>query len=983
LIAVSVPAKHSNQIIILRTEIENMHAFHHLQTTKAIRPLLLLLLLLPCLLTAGAQPSPTNGKHIALPQLSDGIGWKQPQYYSTIQTVDLDGDGQSEVLARWIDGLSIYRFANGALLRHSRIPALSDRAGFDQPSWYATIHAAVLDPRRKQADVIAREQDGVHVFRYDGVRHYWKEVGAHASIRPFADTDAGGTDWTQAKYYSTIQLVDVTGDGAAELLGRGRSGMQAWHWNPVKESWTQLAAAGELADDQGFDQEAYYDSVQFVDLDHDGIAELIARTSEGVQTYKWASNEWATINGSGPFADDAGMLTGKRYKSVRTSMDATGQAWLYGLTSGSDGSAAIEVHSWQQDHWQLARTIPLPGTGWDRESQSATLRAADIQGDATPEFVVRGRGGLQAYTLAGTPLPVHSQSFTDAQGWNLLEQSGTLRIATALLPANGGTQLRTVVVGRGSNGLEAYQFAGQWTDAAQAGFPQYCANFTTDISVQCVAYKAISNKAVDGATDIRSLYTEARYNSGDWNTAQGEVSGMANPNNDPGWLAMRSEMAQELGDVSNVRAWFMNNYSVLNDNYTRSPDLLTQAESDVILSASTSVVSKWVEFAADIVSGISDFFPEAGPSTQLIISILENTYNDVSGSGGDVTEELSKIATDLNSQKTNLNSTNANQQTAYLTNYSKLQQIGSEKANGGYDWANATVDVIADAQNGGANGMLINFYRLLLPAKWQVYWCDDNNMGLGPGCNSDYTEAKYNCLYGTDPYLGFPTSNAYIYAGSSYVNWSLLDRLTGTLSGGATNLDAIWYMMLLGGDLGWDLPQYGLTYSSDGYLNTPDPQLAYPQIEHGYSGQSSNCAGNGSTNGIIGSTQTLSQRLSIAQQNTARVTASEAPGILREIHALNEEAKAVSPDSDAELDLTSPLRAAVKLVEPANAHTRVRKELSVSATTPTHLMELFIRRAQLLTPRLGKRSAQQLTTHAYCLIGKLEGQDQTRESCRR
>jgi hypothetical protein len=982
LIAVSVPAKHSNQITILRTEIENMHAFRHLQTTKAVRPLLLLLLL-PCLLTAGAQPSPANGKHIALPQLSDGTGWKQPQYYSTIQTIDLDGDGQSEVLARWIDGLSIYRFANGALLRHSRIPALSDRAGFDQPSWYATIHAAVLDPRRKQADVIAREQDGVHVFRYDDVRHYWKEIGTHASIRPFADTDGGGTDWTQAKYYSTMQLVDITGDGAAELLGRGRSGMQAWKWNPVKETWTQLAAAGELADDQGFDQEAYYDSIQFVDVDHDGIAELVARTSEGVQTYKWTSNGWAVINGSGPFADDAGMLTGKRYKSVRASLDATGQAWLYALISGSggDGSGAIQVHSWQQDHWQLARTIPLPGTGWDRENQSATLRAADIQGDTTPEFVVRGRAGLQAYTLTATPLSVHSQSFTDAQGWNLLEQSSTLRTATAMLTANGESHLRTVILGRGSNGLEAYQFTGQWTDAAQANFPQYCANFTTDTSVQCAAYKAISNKVVDGTADIRSLYIEARFASGFWETAQSTVSTMANPNNDPGWLAMRNEMAQELGDVSTVRAWFTNNYAVLNDTYTRSADLLGQAQSDVSLPVSTSVVSKWLEFAADIASWIANFLPEGGPSTQLIIAILEDTYNDVSGSSGDITEELSKIYTDLNNQKSNLNSTNANQQTAYLTDYAKLQQIGAETANGGYNWAGANLGVIADAQNGAAHGMLINFYRLLLPAKWQVYWCDDNTEA-GPSCNSYFTPANYNCLYG-QAYSGGPfTSNAYVYDGSSDIK-NLLDRLTGTLNGGAGNLDAIWYMMLLGGDLGWDLPQIGSISMFGPNLNTPDPNLAYNQIDHGYKFPSSNCAGNGSTNGIIGSTQTLTQRLSIAQQNPARVTGSQAPGILREIHALNEEAKAVSPDSDAELDLTSPLRAAVKLVEPANAHTPVRQELSVSATTPTHLMELFIRRTQLLTPRLGKRSAQQLTTHAYCLIGKLEGQDQSGESCRR
>jgi hypothetical protein len=63
-----------------------------LQSIKALRSpsLLPALLLLPGLLSAGAQqpPIPPKASHIALPQLNDGMGWKQPKYYSTM-TVDL------------------------------------------------------------------------------------------------------------------------------------------------------------------------------------------------------------------------------------------------------------------------------------------------------------------------------------------------------------------------------------------------------------------------------------------------------------------------------------------------------------------------------------------------------------------------------------------------------------------------------------------------------------------------------------------------------------------------------------------------------------------------------------------------------------------------------------------------------------------------------------------------------------------------------
>jgi hypothetical protein len=166
-----------------------------------------------------------EAKKIALPQLSDGLGWKQPMYYSTIQTADIDGDGQSEILARWIDGLSIYRFANGTLLMHSRLLGLNDNAGFTDPSLYSTIRTAVLDRKLGQADVIAREHDGIHVFRYDTAQHQWRELGSQATARPFADRDAGDTDWTQPKYYLTIQLADLTG-GRSCGIGRPRT---EWH----------------------------------------------------------------------------------------------------------------------------------------------------------------------------------------------------------------------------------------------------------------------------------------------------------------------------------------------------------------------------------------------------------------------------------------------------------------------------------------------------------------------------------------------------------------------------------------------------------------------------------------------------------------------------------------------------------------------------------------------------------------------------------
>jgi hypothetical protein len=720
------------------------------------------------------EPFP-EAKKAALPQLSDGLGWKQPMYYSTIQTADIDGDGQHEVLARWIDGLSIYRFENGTLLNHSRLSALNDNAGFYEPSLYSTIHTAVLDPKLGQADVIARERDGIHVFRYDSTQRQWRELGPNAGVRPFADKDASGTDWTQPKHYLTIQLADLTGDGVAELVGRGQNGVQVWRWNAADETWAQTSAGGALSDSDGFDQEPYYYSIQLIDVDHDGASELIARAPGGVQTYKWSGSGWMMVGSNGPFGDGAGFLTGKRYKSMRASVDATGQAWLYGLAAGADGpgSGAIQIHRWTGGHWQPVQTLPLPDSGWDRESQFSTLMAADIQGDAQPEFLVRGPRGLHAFTSSGEPLPMHSQSFTDAQGWNLAENYSTLQAAVATVTENGGSDARTLIIGRGNKGLEVYKFTGGWTAAGQSAFPQYCANFNTDSGPKCLAYKAISGRAIPGQVDVRAQYTEVSFHKGDWTNFQGSIKAMTNPNgpnNDQNWQAVQGEVVQELGYVATVRGWFDNNYLVLNDNYNRSADILGEAVGDVDFAASKSVNVKWLEMGADIVSRLAAFIPSGGGAPiSLVITILEDTYNNLSGSNGDIDEAITKIYTDLNAQKSSLNTTNATQQTTYLTDYSKLQQIGKDAATGGYDWANATLDVVADAQNGAAQGMLVNFYRTLLPYKWYVYWCADK---VG-GCGSIYTPTKYDCYYGRPLYDSYDRQ-AYLYAGRSYnVNWGL------------------------------------------------------------------------------------------------------------------------------------------------------------------------------------------------------------------
>ena len=88
-------------------------------------------------------------------------------------------------------------------------------------------------------------------------------------------------------------------------------------------------------------------------------------------------------------------------------------------------------------------------------------------------------------------------------------------------------------------------------------------------------------------------------------------------------------MANELGYVATVRGWFDNNLSCHELRLTLTM-YYSQAVSDVDFATSKSVVAKWVEMGADIVSKLAAFIPGGGGAPiGLVITIIEDTYNNL------------------------------------------------------------------------------------------------------------------------------------------------------------------------------------------------------------------------------------------------------------------------------------------------------------------------------------------------------------------
>jgi hypothetical protein len=79
---------------------------------------------------------------------SDYLGWKSDWYYPSVQTADVDGDGQAELLGRASCGMETwdYNASSGAWYKGSNcVPAWGDLEGWAPEQYSGTIQAADVD----------------------------------------------------------------------------------------------------------------------------------------------------------------------------------------------------------------------------------------------------------------------------------------------------------------------------------------------------------------------------------------------------------------------------------------------------------------------------------------------------------------------------------------------------------------------------------------------------------------------------------------------------------------------------------------------------------------------------------------------------------------------------------------------------------------------------------------------------------------------
>lgn len=251
-------------------------------------------------------------------------------------------------------------------------------------------------------------------------------------------------EWDQPRYYETIQLADLDGDGQDELLGRGTAGLYVNRFDAESGQWlllpqgppsTATLAFTALSDAAGFDQPQYYETLATADFDGDGRPELYVRSAAGLQVYAWnvATNSFAPLGPTLAALSDANGYDQPQYYQTIQAGDVDGDGRAELLVRGPAGLLTFFWNPGANTFTQsdVVITQLSDASGFDQPQYYQTIFTARPVPGGNAHVVARGASGLQMYGWTGSGYHVvfGSGPFRDSEGNDAPPFYRTLRAA--------------------------------------------------------------------------------------------------------------------------------------------------------------------------------------------------------------------------------------------------------------------------------------------------------------------------------------------------------------------------------------------------------------------------------------------------------------------------------------------------------------------------------------------------------------------------
>ncbi len=190
----------------------------------------------------------TFSKEITGPAWSDASGWAKPEYMETIRWADVDGDGKTDVCGRAAAGVVCELSDGSGFPTEVTGPEWSDAKGWAASQYFTTIQTADVNGDGK-SDLCARAAAGIVCAISDGKSFAtqitgpdWTSQGGwddpqYDSTIGFADLDGDGKDDVCARGWAGLQCALSTGTGFAPATpGAAWSNPNGWGVEPYYAS---------------------------------------------------------------------------------------------------------------------------------------------------------------------------------------------------------------------------------------------------------------------------------------------------------------------------------------------------------------------------------------------------------------------------------------------------------------------------------------------------------------------------------------------------------------------------------------------------------------------------------------------------------------------------------------------------------------------------------------------------------------------------
>ncbi|MCB9594865.1 MAG: VCBS repeat domain-containing M23 family metallopeptidase [Sandaracinaceae bacterium] len=340
-----------------------------------------------------------------------------PSAYASPTSTDVDGDGRADVCARGFSGVRCWPSVEGGWATDWPAVPWSDGTGWDDVTNFATIRMGDVDGDGL-ADVCARSDHGVVCARSNGAG-FDEPTMWQAAL----SDDAG---WNEPRYYTTIRLADVDGDGREDLCARGPEGFDCWSSDGA--AFTTPIEGPRWSDEQGWGAARHYGTIRVADLDGDGRADVCARRVAGIRCHLAVDGGFGAPLDGPALGDDAGWGERSHWSTIRfPDVNADGRADLCARDAAGlfchlgDGAGGFGE---RLDVAALADDM-----GWSDESNFATLRVGDLDGDGADDLCVRANMGMRCFAFDGAAFAsLTGPAWSDDAGWTAARFHQTIRL---------------------------------------------------------------------------------------------------------------------------------------------------------------------------------------------------------------------------------------------------------------------------------------------------------------------------------------------------------------------------------------------------------------------------------------------------------------------------------------------------------------------------------------------------------------------------